>query len=276
MEVDQWLAAATKMLSSNGIGTARLDCLVLLEDCLNTNRTQLLAHSETTLSSEQLSWLNRRIRRRAKHEPLAYIRRKTEFYGREFYIDHRVLEPRPESETIIELLKKRSAYSVQRSEKNCVIDVGTGSGALAITAKLELPEAEVLATDVDSGCLQVARKNARKLSANVQFFERDLLPSLPYTLDARRYALLCNLPYVPDSFQINPAAQAEPRLAIFGGQDGLDVYRKLFTSLEHLPYKPRLVLTEAMPPQHSQLTAIANVAQYQLVASEDFIQVFTL
>ena len=105
MHVGDWLKTATQKLQQAGIATARLDCLVLLEDYLNTNRTQLLAHLERELTVEQIKWLSLRLVRRAKHEPLAYIRSKTEFYGREFIVNKHVLEPRPESETMIDLLK---------------------------------------------------------------------------------------------------------------------------------------------------------------------------
>src|SRR4051812_18952492 len=94
------------MLRDAGIGTARLDAMVLLEDCLSKDRAHLLAHPELELTAEQEKLLDAQIKRRLAHEPLAYIRGKTEFYGRDFLINKYVLEPRPESETIIDLLKK--------------------------------------------------------------------------------------------------------------------------------------------------------------------------
>src|ERR1700678_651148 len=104
--VDSWLNQASVRLEAAGIGTARLDCLILLEDVTNKDRSWLLAHPEHVLSPTQLKTLAGWLDRRTKHEPLAYIRHKTEFYGREFWIDERVLQPRPESESLIDELKQ--------------------------------------------------------------------------------------------------------------------------------------------------------------------------
>jgi release factor glutamine methyltransferase len=181
-------------------------------------------------------------------------------------IDHRVLEPRPESETIVELLKK-----LPLSDMPKLADIGTGSGMLAITAKLELPKAKVIATDIDQNCLDIAAQNAQKHGTKIAFRQGDLLEPLK---DEPFDALLCNLPYVPDNFQINPAAMREPRLAIFGGPDGLGLYRKLFTQLESRHHKPRYVLTESLPPQHHLLAEIARKHGYALDTKDDFIQIF--
>lgn len=270
MKIDTWLKSTSKKLNEAGIGTAHLDALVLLEDTLGKDRTHLLANPQLKLITEQIKKLDRQIKRRIKHEPLAYIRGQTEFYGREFCLDRRVLEPRPESETMIELLKALSA----RREALNIIDLGTGSGALAITAKLEIPKAKVIATDIDPKCLIVARRNARLLKANVKFLQGDLLQPIK-VLDSSLTFILANLPYVPESFKINPAAMAEPRIAIFGGSDGLDIYRQFFAQTQNLKARPKFILTEAMPPQHAKLEKIAKVAGYKLQQTDDFIQVFS-
>lgn len=270
MTVGAWLRAATARLQAAGISSARLDCLVLLEDALNTNRTQILAHPESKITEVKLQTLNAAVARRAQHVPLAYLRGKTEFYGRYFTINDDVLEPRPESETMIELLK---THVKGPSSHTTIVDVGTGSGALAITAKLELPDAKVYAIDIDKNCLQLARRNAKRLQADVTFLLGDLLTPLSASILSKPTMLLCNLPYVPDSFQINQAATHEPRLAIFGGSDGLDLYRKLFNQLSVLPTVQQ-VLTESLPPQHPELTAIAQSAGWQSTAEQDFIQLF--
>lgn len=274
MNLDTYLKQAERRLEHADVGTARLDALVLLEDITGKDRGWLLAHPEFELTKPQIEKLDKLIERRAGHEPLAYIRGKTEFYGRDFIITPAVLEPRPESEPMIDLLK-----SLQNSPllENIplIADIGTGSGALAISAKLELPAASVVATDIDKSCLDIAKTNAVKLGADVKFYQGDLLAAMPSKLLRACYLLLANLPYVPDNFQINPAAGAEPRLAIFGGKDGLDVYRRLFEQAKALPSKPKFILTESMPPQHPGLKAVAQASKYQLTQTEDFIQVFT-
>jgi len=263
-----FLRTSTLELEAAGIATARLDMLVLLEDTLNTNRAQLLADSDLLISETQLRNLEKLVARRTRHEPLAYIRNKTEFCNREFFVDRRVLEPRPESETMIELLK-------QVPKVPTIIDVGTGSGALAITAKLELKLVTVYGVDIDENCLEVARKNARKLAATITLIKSNLLEAIPETL-LDNAALLCNLPYVPDNFQINTAATHEPRLAIFGGSDGLDLYRKLFNQLDQRATKPTYILAESLPPQHEVLASIAKQSGFVLDRTEDFIQVFKI
>lgn len=265
MRAEDWLKEAARRLVAVGVPSARLDSLVFLEDCVGKDRAYLLAHPELELSREQLNKLNKKIKRRLKHEPLAYIRGFTEFYGRRFKINKRVLEPRPESETMIDLLK-----TLKLPKALLIADIGTGSGALGITAKLEIPEAQVDLYDIDSACLAVARHNCALHELQLQTLKRDLL-SRP----AKNYELiLANLPYVPDTWKINQAAAQEPKIAIFGGPDGLDLYRRLFGQISTLTARPKYVLTEALPPQHKKLTAIAKAAGYNLSKGQDFISVF--
>lgn len=268
MKLEDYLPRSVQTLQDAGVGTARLDILVLMEDLLGRDRAHLLAHPEMELTDEQTSVLNEQINRRMGHEPLAYIRGKTEFYGRDFIVNKYVLEPRPESETMIDLVKQ-----LPNPGRMAIIDVGTGSGALAVTTKLEIPAADVWAIDIDPNCLETAEQNAGNLNAEITPLQGNLLDPITEN-PPERFALLCNLPYVPDSFHINQAAGHEPRLAIFGGRDGLDVYRALFTQIDTLSIKPAFVLTEAMPPQHEQLAVIARNHGYVQQKREDFIQIF--
>jgi release factor glutamine methyltransferase len=270
MQIDRWLRSVEETLQGADVSTARLDALVLLEDYLGKDRALILAHPELELTIEQIATLNEQISKRALHTPLAYIRGKTEFFGREFIINDFVLEPRPESETIIELVKKLPDIT-----KCTIIDVGTGSGALAITTKLELPSTTVMAIDIDPNCLELTRKNAEALQADIAISLGNLLDPIA-TSPPQLYVLLCNLPYVPESFHINQAATHEPRLAIFGGRDGLELYRTLFSQIETLPIKPHYILAESMPPQHEELSETAESHSYTQLQDEDFIQVFEL
>lgn len=263
MTVNDWLQQTTQQLDQAGIGTARLDALVLLGDLLNKNSAQLLAEPTDQLTNEQQKKLNVLVERRSQHEPLAYIRQKCEFYGREFMVTSAVLVPRPESETMIELLLKLPA-----KYQKAVVDVGTGSGALAITAACELHEVQTIATDIDPSCLKVARQNCQKHQATVDLKQTNLLEGVKLPANA---TILANLPYVPDDHTVNLAALQEPHQAIFGGPDGLDLYRELFTQLKgHNGY----VLTESLPFQHATLAEIAQKHGYKLQDSADFIQVF--
>lgn len=265
MTTDTWLADNTKQLAAAGIGSARLDCLILLEDATGKDRSWLIAHPEDVLSESIQQTLALQVNRRLEHVPIAYIRGWTEFYGRKFTVNEHVLEPRPESETIIELL-----LSLKLPQAATIVDVGTGSGALAVTAKLELPAITVLATDIDDNCLTVARANAKQHQVAIDFRKTDLIDGVT-TADI----ILANLPYVPDSFTINQAATNEPRLAIFGGPDGLDLYRRMFGQLAAIKPKPAYVLCESLPPQHEGLKRIAQAFGFDLLTEQDFIQVFT-
>lgn len=260
-----WLAKATQELEIQGVPTARLDCLVLLEDATGKDRSYILAHPETELDAKIIQTLDKQVERRALHEPLAYIRGKSEFYGREFIVNEHVLQPRPESETMIELL-----IALELPKTPHISDVGTGSGALGITAALEIPGSTIELMDIDPACLAVARKNLELYKVTGQLAESNLLEHIARKPDV----ILANLPYVPDTHTINEAAMFEPKLAIFGGVDGLDHYRQMFQQIEKFGTKPRYILTESLPFQHHALAIIARKNGYILEKSEDFIQVF--
>jgi len=325
MTLNDYLLGATEKLVQAGVGTARLDVLVLLEDILGTNRAQLLAHLEMEIAPAQVQVLDKMVARRVEHEPLAYIRGKIEFYGREFIVTPAVLVPRPESETMIDLLKRlvgqdgigigslpengsespksgpdsslrwndagaegrRKAAGFDKNPKKSEIsenkrltskvfsglvigDVGAGSGALGITAALELPGSRVELLEIDLAALLVARRNVAKYKLEMTVSPSDLLAGSKLDFDV----LLCNLPYVPDAHTINQAAMSEPKLAIFGGADGLDLYRSLFEQITVRDTKPRLILTESLPPQHADLAALAAQFGYEQLAEDDFIQTF--
>lgn len=252
-------------LATAGISSARLDILILLEDMLHKDRAWVLAHPEYALNNLQARRLDRKIERRAAHVPLAYIRGFTEFYGRQFKVNRHVLEPRPESETMIELLLK-----LDLPAKPAIADIGTGNGAIGITASLEIPGSRVDLYEISSGALAVAKHNTHLHELHLHARKMNLLsrPLRPYD------ALLCNLPYVPDHWEINKAALAEPKIAIFGGPDGLDLYRKLFKQLERFTWKPKYVLTESLPPQHENLATIAAAHGFIPHSFQDFIQIF--
>lgn len=284
MRVERFLAQATKQLEHAGIGSARLDSLILLEDALHKDRSWLLAHSETQLSPLQQKRLSQQINRRVMHEPLAYIRGFAEFYGRRFKVNRRVLEPRPESEIMIDLLKqlvesgqlivdrkdKTKNYKLTTKNSIKIADVGTGSGALGITAALELHNHNVDLYDIDASALAVAKHNCALHELHLRVVKRDLLRNSHKPYDV----ILANLPYVPNHWRINEAAAMEPRIAIFGGRDGLDVYRRFFEQLSHFSWRPRYVLTESLPPQHEDLAQIAESYGFKPRTTRDFIQLF--
>lgn len=263
MNIDNWIKKSVVALKKHN-DTPRLDAEVLLCHVLKKDRAWLLAHPEHPLQGLSLQRLDKLLLRRKKAEPIAYILGKCEFYGREFLVDNNVLVPRPESETMIDQLKKMG-------ETGTIIDVGTGSGALAITAKLEIPSAAVIALDIDPKCLRVAIKNSKIHNVKIEFIESDLLSNLP-TKNYKSLTVLANLPYVPTNYEINEPAKHEPKLALFGGKDGLNLYRRLFEQLK--TFEAATVFTESLIFQHSELTKIAAKAGFKQIDSKDLIQIF--
>lgn len=280
MKIDDWLKTSSSRLSKEKLATARLDCLIMLEDVTAKDRGWLLAHPETNLTLDQLKLLNVLLLKRVKHLPMAYIRGFIEFYGRQFLVSKAVLVPRPESEDIIDLLKqlvtnKKSLPKHLPGHPTVIVDIGTGSGALAITAKLELPNTLVIASDISESALTIAKQNAQKHSSDIEFFVSNLLANFPAdSLAESPLVVMANLPYVPDNFVINKAAHHEPKIALFGGVDGLDLYRALFAQMVELPHTPVFVITESLPAQHQKLSLIAESYGYQLHTSRGFVQAF--
>jgi release factor glutamine methyltransferase len=264
-QIKAFLEYAIKKLDASDVPTAHLDSLVLFEEITNKDRAWLLAHPEFELKKSEIKKLESQIARRAKHEPLAYIRGKSDFYGHEFIVSPATLQPRPETETMIDLFRQLEGVKT-------VADIGTGSGCIAISVKLEDPVLEVFATEINQDALIIAKKNAKKLNTEVNFSEGNLLEPI---LNEKIDVVLANLPYVPSSHTINKAAMQEPKIAIFGGEDGLDLYREMFTQINILKTKPRYILTESLPFQQEKLTKIASENDYSLQKSDDFIQLFS-
>lgn len=266
MQVDEFLYSASKQLEQAGIATARLDMLVLLEDVLQRDRANILAHPEDILPPPFLTQLNKFIVQRIQHTPLAYIRGKAPFFGRNFIVNNHVLVPRPETEAMIEML-----LALQIPPSCSLADIGTGSGCIGITAALEMPELAVSLYDIDKQALAVAETNAARHHAQVYVGRSDLLKGI-----GRNPDIICaNLPYVPQSHPINRAATHEPALALFAGSDGLDLYRTFWEQVSNLGVKPRLILTESLTQQHKALTVLAKEAGYTPASHRGLVQLFT-
>lgn len=264
MTIGQFLRAATDRLNAAGIETARLDCLVLAEDVLGMDRAVILAHPEHKIAPLPLLELSNKVAQRAAQKPLAYIRRKASFYGREFKVSPAVLVPRPETEALIGLLK-----TLTLPHKPSIADIGTGSGCIGITAALELSGSKVCLCDIDPAAMRIARQNANSLGAPVKTAVCDLFGSLT-GFDV----VLANLPYVPTDYAINQAAKHEPKLAIFGGHDGLEIYRHFWQQAKAL--QPKWILTETLPVQHKTMAKLALDAGYKLSKTDGYAQLFSL
>lgn len=213
-------------LSAAGIETAAVEASLLLEFVTGLDRTQLLLQPTRLLETTERVRLLGSLERRSKREPLQHILGSAPFYGLELAVGPEVLVPRPETETLVELvLAALVGVSAAR-----VLDVGTGSGAIALAIKHERPEVAVMATDISPAALAVARANADSLDLCVMFVRSDLLATqCVAAFAAVADVVVANLPYLPeaDAADLPPEVKADPALALFSGSDGLALVRRL-------------------------------------------------
>jgi release factor glutamine methyltransferase len=227
--VEAVLRWATEDFRGRGIDTARLDAELLLAHALGTTRLQLVLDAKKALQPPELERMRELVKRRRAREPVAYLLGRREFYGRTFRVDARVLVPRPDTEALVDVALERTRRA---SMSMRALDLCTGSGCVAITLARERPTSFVAATDVSGAALAVARDNALRLGAyNAAFLEGDLFVPLGRAVSTCRFdVIVANPPYIPSSelASLDPDVRDfEPRLALDGGNDGLDVLRRV-------------------------------------------------
>jgi release factor glutamine methyltransferase len=242
------LAAATDALAAVGVREPRLDAELLLAHASGRARASLISDPGAELPPAVGRLYGELVRRRLRREPLAYIVGTKGFRRIELAVDNRVLVPRPETELLVEVALER--------RPGRVLDIGTGSGAIALAVAEELPEAEVVATDTSPGALAVARANAERLGlADRVRFEAGTVPA-GESFDL----VLANLPYVAerDWAGLEPeVTRWEPREALLAGEDGLDAYRALLAPLDEGPAE---CLRPTFSDQATPLDAAAAIA----------------
>ena len=257
--VDEALRAAAARLEPVS-GSGRLDAALLLEHVTGDERAAFLRGGARPLEGSHAQAFEELVGRRAAGVPIAYLTGEAGFYGHRFAVDERVLVPRPETEHLVEAaLADLLARGVAEP---AIADIGTGSGAIAISLALALPAASVFATDVSADALAVARANAARHGVTLRctFLRGDL--GAPLLRFAPFDSIVANLPYVPTA-QIAPAPDPvayEPRVALDGGPDGLDLYRRLLAELPGLVGPHTTVFFEAAPPTMPQLRAAIAAA----------------
>ena len=220
MTVQTALLQGQRLLEDAAVAAPRLTAEVLLSHALHCERVYLFAHPEQEL--REVEWLHygRYLHERLQGKPTQYITGRQEFYGREFRVTRDVLIPRPETEHVVE-----TALRVAR-HAHCILDAGAGSGALAITLRLETG-ARVVAADISPSALAVAARNARQLDAAIEFVACDLLSAIaPASIDL----IVSNPPYVPLAQQASLQREVrdwEPAVALFAGETGFEIYDRL-------------------------------------------------
>jgi release factor glutamine methyltransferase len=257
VRIEQALEAGIGML--RGSESARFDALLLLEHQLGRRREWIVAHGEAPLDDLEARRFAESCARRAAGTPVAYLVGEGGFYGRSFLVSDRVLVPRPETEHVVEAALTFLGH-LQRSSFE-VLDVGTGSGAIACTIAAENDRARVTGVDISPDAVAIAAQNARRLGVaeRCAFARGDLTEPV----EGRRFdVLVANLPYVPTA-QIPTAPDPvgfEPRVALDGGADGLELYRRLLPAAPRLLDSGGLLLLEAAPPQMPALLALVRAA----------------
>lgn len=224
------LLRGVELLSRAGIDNARLDAEVLLGHALALSRTELYLRMEQRLSHNEESLFQALLERRSRHEPVAYITGVKEFWSLAFAVDRSVLVPRPETELLVEWALTRTR-KIARGPALTILDLGTGSGAVAVALATELPKAQFWAVDISPGALAVARANAQRhgVESRMKFLAGDLFeplsePKIQFDL------IVSNPPYVSRRELAGLPAEIrayEPAAALDGGHDGLDYYRRI-------------------------------------------------
>lgn len=230
-DADLWTIArvltwAGPDLAKHGSDSGRLDAELLLGLVLDYDRIKLITDASRPLAPDELAAYRALHKRRRRGEPVAYLRGERAFYGRDYYVDSRVLVPRPETEHLVEVALRRSRH-LDLSAR--VLDLCTGSGCVAITLQKERPTTTVLGSDLSPEALEVARRNARRHSAQVGFVEADLFAGLE-AWRGRLDLVTANPPYIdpPGMAELPPDIRDfEPTLALAGGDDGLAVLRRI-------------------------------------------------
>jgi len=267
--INTWLAEAIRQLSDEGIPSPRLDAEIILAHTLRKSRTYLHAHDDEPLTPRHVEIADARLALRLDRTPIAYIIGHKEFYGRMFKVTPATLIPRPESETIIELLKELlpDSNALLPQAKRRLVDVGAGSGCLGITAKLEFPELDVTLIDISRHALHVAEFNAAHLGATVTMTHGNLLANYPLPIDI----VVANLPYVDPEWERSPETNYEPSLALFAENNGLSLIYKLIEQARNSLTPAGYMLLEADPRQHDAIISAAKNHGFQKVKVRGFI-----
>lgn len=214
---------------------------LLLQHLLGTNYSGLMMRMHEKMSEEQFNTFHQMIEQHKKGKPVQYITGQEEFYGRIFTVDESVLIPRPETEELIVGTLERMRKLFLNDAPLSFVDIGTGSGAIAVTMKLEKPELNVVATDLSVEALQTAKKNAEVLHADITFLQGDLTEPIR---DQKFDIVLSNPPYIAYE-EMNEMSDVvtehEPHSALFADEDGLRLYRQLSEQLPSIMKKPGLI-----------------------------------
>src|ERR1041385_2552280 len=263
MTVLELVQTTTGYFEKRGVESPRLNAEHLLAFTLKRKRIELYLEFERVLTEAELAPLRELVKRRGQGEPLQHLLGTVEFAGHTFLCDKRALVPRPETEHLAELLQSKI-----QNPKSKIVDVGTGSGVIALSLAAKFPEAEVTATDLSEDALSLARENADRLglTSRVEFLRGDLLTDVNHVYDL----IVANLPYVAagDRATLSREVAHDPDVALFGGERGDEIVRKLIeTAPSHLAPGGLLAL-EVGIGQADDLAALMTEKNYHDIKTE--------
>jgi release factor glutamine methyltransferase len=257
----QWLNYASKYLKNNCPGAGRIDAELLMAHCIDCERADLYCNGLEELAPAEANRYQLMLDRRAKGEPMAYIIGHKEFMGLDFQVKPGVLIPRPETELLVEKaleLFRPKKSQVKAGPLPVMIDVGTGSGAIAVSLAVYSKWEKVYAVDVSPAALEIAQQNAvyHGVREKIEFIQGDLLHPLLAIPGLKADLIVANLPYIPSSEipgLMRDVRDYEPLTALDGGEDGLDYYRRLIPQAYNLLSKGGFLIMEIAPGQGSIL-----------------------
>ncbi len=260
------LQATTEYFAKHGVESPRLNAEHLIAHILGKKRIELYMEFDRPLGERELAPLRDLVRRRAQGEPLQHLLGTVEFHGRVFATDARALIPRPETELLMELILKEPLPEVP-----CLLDVGTGSGVIALTLAAELPSADVTAVDVSPDALALARENAARhgLGERVKFQQSDLFSSVDGAFDL----IVANLPYIPggEIASLSREVQRDPLLALDGGPKGTEIIERLIADARgHFKPGGKLVLEIGIGQETALQTELATQNYRDIRAVADY------
>lgn len=248
MNYKQWRQDAEKQMIAKGYEENSVQWLLM--DTLQWSRTQLILNEKASIPESTLVQLNDGLSQLLTGMPVQYVVGQAEFYGRLFKVTSDVLIPRPETEEVVHY------FLTQLTEATCVADIGVGSGAIAMTIKAEKPELQVIATDISSQALAVAKENVRRLQQDITFLQGNALQPLK-DQGIRLDGLISNPPYIGEHerhLMDESVVQYEPHVALFADQEGFEVYEAILRDLPHVMHDGAPVVFEIGFQQGIQLT----------------------
>lgn len=247
--------------------TPELDTYLIIEYVLGLNKLEAIMHQDDTILTREIEAIQECIQERLKHKPIAYIIGHKEFYGREFIVNEHVLIPRPETEAIIDITKNILSHI----SHPIIWEIGTGSGCISITLAIEMPNADIYASDISPQALQIAQNNAILITGKqdlITCFEGDLLDAFPQNSEAN--LIIANLPYLDQNKYTDDSLLYEPDLALYSNNNGLEHYIRLIQDIKSRFIIYPNILIEINPEQVSPLQdfiqdicALSKITLYQ-------------